>query len=342
MIETLKTLCSLSGVSGQEDAVREYLLARAMQVADQIETDAMGNLMVFRAGRRHDRTLMLCAHMDEVGVIITGITQDGFLKFEFVGGVDRRVVLGKSVLIGPQEIPGVIGIKAHHLSKKTGGTGIPAVSDLTIDIGAGSRAEAERVVTLGDVGVFSGEPVMMGRHLMMAKAIDDRLGCAVLGELMETQPACDTWFVFTVQEEVGTRGAGTAVWRLRPDAAIVVEGTTAADLPGVPAHQMICKVGQGAVLPFMDRGTLYDRGLRGKLIALAQRHQIPWQTKEMIAGGTDASAIQRSLGGIPVAGIAAPLRNIHSPASIGSVEDFQAVYRLTELMIEEFAKETED
>lgn len=342
MIETLKTLCALPGVSGQEDAVREYLLARAMQVADKIETDAMGNLMVFRAGKCHDRTLMLCAHMDEVGVIITGITQDGFLKFDFVGGVDRRVVLGKSVLIGPEEIPGVIGIKAHHLSKKTGSTGIPAVSELTIDIGAGSRAEAERVVTLGDVGIFSGEPVMLGRNLMKAKAIDDRLGCAVLAELMEKQPACDTWFVFTVQEEVGTRGAGTAAWRIHPDAAIVVEGTTAADLPGVPAHEMICKVGQGAVLPFMDRGTLYDRSLREKLIALARRHQIPWQTKKMIAGGTDASAIQRSLGGIPVSGIAAPLRNIHSPASIGSVDDFQAVYRLTELMIEEFAKETED
>ena len=160
----------------------------------------------------------------------------------------------------------------------------------------------------------------------MSKAIDDRLGCAVLVKLLEQKPPCDTWFVFTVQEEVGTRGAAAAVYRVRPDAALVVEGTTAADLPGVPAHKTICKVGGGAVLPFMDRGTLYDRNLRELLIALANRHGIPWQTKEMIAG-------------IPVAGVAAPLRNIHSPAGVGCIADFEAVYRLTELFMEEYTLE---
>lgn len=338
MMETLQTLCALPGVSGREDAVRDYLMNRAMPYANQIETDPMGNLMVFRSGKRHDKTLMLCAHMDEVGVIVTGITADGYLKFDFVGGIDRRVVIGKTVFVGEQAVPGIIGIKAHHLSKGEGQKNVPGVSEMCIDIGANSREAAQTLVSLGDVGAFAPDHTRMG-DLLCAKAIDDRLGCAVLLKLLENEPPCDAWFVFTTQEEVGTRGAATAVYHVHPDAALVVEGTTAADLPGVPEHKTICKVGGGAVLPFMDRGTLYDRHLRQMLIGLADRHGIPWQTKELIAGGTDASVIQRSLGGIPVAGIAAPLRNIHSPASIGAVSDFEAVYRLTELFLEEYAQE---
>jgi len=276
--------------------------------------------------------------MDEVGIIVTGITPDGYLKFDFVGGIDRRVVIGKQVFLGTQNIPGIIGIKAHHLSSSDERTNVPSVTSLCIDIGAENAQQAEGLVTLGDIGTFAPNLARFGDGLFCGKAIDDRLGCTVLLRRMVEKPPCDTWFVFTVQEEVGTRGAGPAVWRVRPDAALVVEGTTAADLPGVPDHKMICKVGQGAVLPFMDRGTLYDRKLRQTLINLAEKHGIPWQTKQMIAGGTDASAIQRSLGGIPVAGIAAPLRNIHSPASIGSMADFEAVDRLTALFQEEYAR----
>lgn len=337
-IETLSALCALPGVSGREDAVRDYIRRHAEGYADRIETDPMGNLMVFRKGERSDKTLMLCAHMDEVGLIITGITGDGYLKFDFVGGIDRRVVMGKRVYIGDDLIPGVIGVRAHHLAKGDSEKNIPSVTDLYIDIGAGSAQAAKELVALGDVGTFAPDGVVFGHGLMKAKALDDRLGCAVLMELMEQKPACDAWFVFTAQEEVGTRGAGTAAYRIRPDAALVVEGTTAADLPGVPSHKTICKVGAGAVMPFMDRGTIYDRKLRQMLIDLAQKHEIPWQTKEMIAGGTDASVIQRSVGGIPVVGVAAPLRNIHSPASIGNIADFEAVRKLAELFIEEFAK----
>lgn len=344
MIEALETLCALPGVSGCEDAVRNWLMERAMPYADKIETDPMGNLMVFRAGKTREKTLMLCSHMDEVGIIVTGITSDGYLKFDFVGGIDRRVVIGKTIYFGVTGltcdgvIPGVIGIKAHHLSKAERNKHVPAVSDMYIDIGAKSREEAAELVPPGTVGTFEAGSMRLGECLL-SKAIDDRLGCAVLVKLLEQKPPCDTWFVFTAQEEVGTRGAATAVYRVRPDAALVVEGTTAADLPGVPSHKTICKVGGGAVLPFMDRGTLYDRRLRDILISLAERHDIVWQTKEMIAGGTDASVIQRSLGGIPVAGVAAPLRNIHSPASMGCIGDFEAVYRLTELFIEEYALE---
>ncbi len=337
MIELLKTLCALPGPSGCEDAVRDYIIEYAKPYADKMETDSMGNLLVFRKGEHSDRTLMVCGHMDEVGIIITGITADGYLKFDFVGGVDRRVVIGKRVRVGEHHIPGIIGVKAFHLSKGESERVVPAVEALYIDIGAECKEDAERLVCLGDVGTFD-EDVFEFGGLLKAKAIDDRLGCAVMLKLMEKQPACDTWFVFTVQEEVGTRGAGVAAFRIRPDAALIVESTTAADLPGVDAHKTICTVGEGAVIPFMDRRTIYTKSLVKRMTQLADANGIRWQTKHMIAGGTDAGDIQRSCGGVPVVGVAAPLRNIHSPASVGSIADIESVYKLAELFLEDYAK----
>lgn len=337
MIELLKTLCALSGPAGREERVREYIAEYAKPYADDMMTDPMGNLYVFRKGQVSDRTLMACAHMDEVGLIVTGITEDGFLKFDFVGGVDRRVVIGKRVWMGEHNIPGIIGVKAYHLCKGEADKSVPAVSALYVDIGAESRAEAEKLISLGDVGCFDPDVFEFG-GLLKAKALDDRLGCAVCMKLMEQQPPCDTWFVFTCQEEVGARGAGTAAFRVKPDAALILEGTTAADLPGIPEHKTICKLGNGVVIPFMDRSTIYNRHLWDAATALADANGIKWQTKQMIAGGTDASTIQRSRGGVPVLGLAAALRNIHSPASVGSIADFEALHKLAELFMKEYAK----
>ena len=320
MIELLKTLCALSGPSGREERVRDYIEAYAKPYADEIFTDPMGNLHVFRKGVVSDRTLMVCGHMDEVGLIVTGITADGYLKFDFVGGVDRRVVIGKRVWMGEHQIPGVIGVKAYHLCKGEADKFVPSVDSMYVDIGAESKEEAEKYISLGDVGCFDPDVFEFG-GMLKAKALDDRLGCAVCMKLLEQQPPCDTWFVFTCQEEVGARGAGTAAFRIQPDAALVVEATTAADLPGIPAHKTICKPGSGVVIPFMDKGTIYNPKLFRVMTAIADANGIKWQTKQMIAGGTDGSSIQRSRGGVPVVGLAAALRNIHSPASVGSIED---------------------
>lgn len=337
MIELLKELCALSGPSGREERVRAYIEAFAKPYADEVKTDAMGNLYVFRKGIRRDKTLMVCAHMDEVGLIVTGITQDGYLKFEFVGGVDRRVVIGKRVWVGEHNIPGIIGQKAYHLCKGEAEKGVPPVSALYVDIGAESKEDAEKLISLGDVGCFDPDIFEFG-GMLKAKALDDRLGCAVCMKLMEQQPTCDTWFVFTCQEEVGARGAGVAAFRVKPDAALILEATTAADLPGIPAHKTICKPGNGVVIPFMDKSTIYHRGLFGAMTALADANGIRWQTKQMIAGGTDAGNIQRSCGGVPVVGLAAALRNIHSPACVGSIADFCAMHQLAELFMKEFSK----
>ncbi len=339
MLNYLKTICTLPGPSGREEKVRDYIAEFAKAYADDIVIDPMGNLMVFRKGEASHKILMVCGHMDEVGLIVTGITDDGYLKFEFVGGMDRRVVLGKRVWMGEQMVPGIIGMKPYHLVSEAEENTIPALDSLYVDIGCHSREEAEQFVELGDIGTFDPDVFEFGNGMLKAKAIDDRLGCAVMMKLMENKPACDTWFVFTAQEEVGARGAGAAAFRIRPDAALIVEGTTAADLPGIPEHQTICKPGNGPVIPFMDRNTIYTPALRKRMLAVAEANGIKWQTKQKIAGGTDACTIQRSCAGVPVVGIAAALRNIHSPASIGCIADFEGVLRLAELFMEDFAKD---
>jgi len=340
MLDTVKTLCMLSGVSGAENEVRDYLLERVMPYADEIQTDAMGNLMVFKKGaKRPQQKLMLSAHMDEVGLIVTGIEEDGYLRFDFVGGVDRRVVLGKRVLMGKDRIPGVIGVKAYHLVDREEEKTVPKTESLYVDIGAASSDEAIKLVELGDRGVFEDSVMEFGDGFLKAKAIDDRFGCAVMLKLLEEELPCDTWFSFSVQEEVGCRGVHGAAFRLAPEIALVLEGTTAADLPMVEDSKKICCLGRGPVLTFMDKGTIYDTELRSTLIRLAEYNDIPWQTKQMIAGSTDASVIQRTREGVRTVIIAAAVRNIHSPVSVASISDMENALKLARLFLKEMAGE---
>lgn len=334
MLELLKSLCALDGVTGTEQNVRDYIRERVRPYAERIEEDAIGNLIVYKKGAKStEKKLMLAAHMDEVGVIITGITDDGYLKFACAGGIDRRVLLGKQVYIGESRVYGVIGNKAIHLVKSEERNKIPKVDDMFIDIGANSRADAEKLVSLGDTGAFDNEVFEYGNRFLKAKAIDDRVGCAVLIKLIEQSLPVDCIFVFTVQEEVGTRGVRGAAFRVKPDVALIVEGTTAADLPSVEGVKKICRSGAGVVIPFMDRGTIYDKKLYRLLNDLADENNIPHQTKTVIAGGTDGSAVQRSRGGVQCAGIAVPVRNIHSPASCANVDDCLNLYKLADAFV---------
>ena len=339
MLDTVKTLCYLSGVSGYEDEVREYILERVMPYADEIMTDPIGNLIVFKRGEvATDKKVMLCAHMDEVGLIVTGIDDEGYLKFACVGGIDRRVLIGKYVFIGDSRVPGVIGIKAYHLVSREEEKNVPKVDEMYIDIGAHSKDEAEKLVCLGDYCAFDDIIVEFGSSMLKAKAIDDRLGCAAMLKLIESDLPCDCTFTFTVQEEVGTRGAKIAAYRVSPDICMVLEGTTAADIPGSSEATEICRLDGGVVIPFMDKGTIYDQGLYKSLTALADANNIKWQTKRMIAGGTDASAIQRSGAGVRTIGLACALRNIHSPACIANTADFQPMLELAKLFLKEIAE----
>ena len=338
-LENLKALCALDGVSGDEDRVRDFIRRQAEPWAETVRTDALGNLIVHKRGRKPaGNKLLLCAHMDEVGLIVTRATEDGFLRFDFVGGVDRRVALGKPVVLGPDKIPGVIGMKAIHMLSAEERKKVPKTEALYLDIGAADKEEALSKVPLGTSGSFVGEPEELGDGLLKAKAIDDRVGCAILLELLKEDLPLDVTFAFTAQEEVGTRGAFGAAFSVTPEVALVLETTTAADLPGVEGARRVCAPGRGPVISYMDGGTIYDRSLFETLRRLAEERQIPWQVKEYIAGGNDARTIQRSKAGVRVAALSAAVRYLHAPASVGSLSDFEDMLKLTRAFLEHAAQ----
>ena len=339
MIETLKTLCALSGVSSFEDEVRDYIRRRVEPHADSVRVDALGNLIVFKRGAKPaGNRLMLCAHMDEVGVIVTHITDEGFLKFGCVGGIDRRILLGKEVAVGPGRVPGVIGLKPIHLTTAEERKKVPKVADLYIDIGAKDKEEALSQVELGDFAAFVSDAVDFGDGMLKAKAIDDRVGCAVMVKLLEEELPMDCTFAFTVMEEVGTRGAFGAAFSVTPEIALVLEGTTAADVPTLSEDRQVCWPGRGPVLAWMDNGAIYDRALFERLRALAEENGLPWQMKHYVSGGTDARTIQRTKAGVRVAGISAAVRYLHAPNSVCSQSDAEQMLALARLFIRDMAK----
>lgn len=338
MLNLVKELCQATGPSSYEDEVRELIRTKAAPYATEIRVDAIGNLIVFKKGKkRTGNKLMLCAHMDEVGIIIHSVTDEGYLRFRFLGGVDRRVTLGKPVWIGPNRIPGIIGLKAFHLVSEEEEKRVPKLESLYIDIGAKNREEALKKVEIGTYGVFSKECVEFGNGFLKAKAIDDRVGCAVLLKLMEQDLPMDCTFVFTVQEEVGTRGAFGAAFSVTPEIALIFEGTTAADSPAMEDHKKVCWPGKGPVISLIDGGTIYDKELFELLRTQAEAHNIPWQVKHYLAGGTDAKAIQRCKDGVKVAGISAAVRYLHSPSSVAAISDFNDMLALGRCFIDAIA-----
>ena len=336
VMKLVQMLTALSGVSGWEDAVRDCIALQAQNASDSLTVDRLGNLIVTQTGSEPDgRTLLLCSHMDEVGFIIKEITSEGFLRFGLVGGIDTRLLPGRPVQIGPNSLPGVIGCKPKHLLDKSATPTAPRVEDLYIDIGAECREEVS--VSPGDRAVFDAPFVPLGDDLLCAKALDDRVGCAALLHLMlSTVPKRTRIFAFTAQEEVGLRGAAAVTNRLRPTAAVVVDITTAADLPHLPSHKRVCVPGRGVVLPHFDRATHYDPALLQTACAVAQTHHIPYQHKEFLAGGTDAGAIQRTGDGIPVVGFALAGRYLHGPSSVVSRRDIAALTDLLALFVKEW------
>lgn len=334
MKELLRDLCTLDGVSGLEDEVRDYIQSCAKPYADKIVQDNLGNLLVFKKGKRSiGKTIMISAHMDEVGLIISDITEDGYLKFSFVGAIDRRIVIGKRLKVGPHKIPGIISIKAFHLVEKGEEKKVPKTTDMYIDIGAFSKAEAEKLVEIGDIAAFDSDFIEFGEDFIKCKALDDRIGCAVMLKLIEEDLPVDTWFSFVVQEEVGLRGSHAACYYINPDMAIILEGTTAGDLPNITDNRGACSPGNGAVLPFMDNSAIYDREMLSDIRRLADNNNIKWQHKTLVAGGTDAGTIQRSGTGSRVVAVSAALRYIHTPASTGCYKDFDAILNLTRLYL---------
>lgn len=329
----LKELCEMDGVSGNETPVRKFIKENIREYADEIFTDSIGNLIAKRKGESSEKKVMIDAHTDEVGFIISGITEKGFLEFKTVGGIDARVVVSKRVRIGKDSVNGVIGMKAIHLQKKSEREIAPKISDMYIDIGANSKEEAERYIELGDYAAFNTKYQEMSGKIIKAKAIDDRAGCAVLMELIKIKPVYDTYFCFTAQEEVGLRGAKTAAYAIEPDIALAVEATTCSDVGGVKEKDYVTKLGSGAAVSFADNRTIVDRDFCQWLYEKSQKAKIPVQYKAAIAGGNNAGAIHLSKKGVKTASVSVPCRYIHSPCSIADMDDIEAVKNVAELFL---------
>lgn len=340
MMALLEQLCMLNSTSGREERVRTFILNRLQGKAD-ITVDPLGNVLAFVKGReRAKKTVMFTAHMDEVGFIISYITEEGYLKFSPVGGIDNKVIAGRAVTVGEQNTPGVIGIKAVHLTEKADSGKVPDVSSMYIDIGAKDKAEAETKVQIGDAAYFICDFKRLGEHKFKAKAIDDRFGCAVMLDMIEQGVDYDCWFCFLVQEEVGLRGAGPAAFRVKPDYAVVLEATTAADVAGVKPEDSVCIQGDGAVVSFMDRSTVYNRALFQHAFRLAKENGIACQTKTTVAGGNDAGAIHKANGGIYTLTVSLPCRYIHSATSVADVRDMEACRALAPLLLNAYANDS--
>ncbi len=334
MLKHLEALCQLPGVSGREDAVRDYILAQIRPLADEISVTPTGSVIALKKGARSGGPrLMVSAHMDEVGLIVTRVCDDGLLRFASVGGIDPRVLCGRTVLVGEERIPGVIGVVPIHISSGEEKNRVPKIDAMTIDIGASSSQEALEHVHPGDVCVFETAFESFGDGLLKAKALDDRAGCAIMLELMKQELPGDVYFAFVTMEEVGLRGAMGAAYTVDPDYALVLESTTAADIAGVAPEAQVCRVRSGAVISFMDRHTIYDRELFSRALDIGREKGIAVQIKEAVAGGNDAGAIHKSRGGVRTLAISLPCRYLHAPASLIARCDLDAAYELTLEMI---------
>lgn len=331
MTELLKSLCMIDGTSGDEGAVREFVIS---QIKDCCEysVDNLGNIIAFKKGKKTpDKKIIIDAHLDEVGLIITHIEKSGFLRFTTVGGIDTAALLSRKVRIGGV-VTGVIGGKPIHLCDGDERKKLPDVDNLYIDIGVKSDCEAKALVNVGDRAVMCSDFTVSGNKIL-TKALDDRVGCAVLINLLNQDAEYDFYASFSVQEEVGLRGAKTVAYSVNPDAAIVIDGTTAADISGVPESKKVCRQNAGAVVSFMDNATVYDR----EYYNAALNSGIPAQSKSAVAGGNNSGAFHLSRSGVRTLALSVPCRYIHTSGSVADIRDITAVRDLTQYMINKIA-----
>ncbi|MCM1579229.1 MAG: M42 family peptidase [Ruminococcus sp.] len=333
----LSELCGINGTSGAEERVREYITEKIKAKENCLCTvNPLGCLIVEYKGRkRAAKKLMIDAHMDEVGLTVTGINPDGTLNADCVGGVRADAVIGRTVVTEGGLI-GAVGAKAvHHLSDEEREKP-PKFGDVYIDIGACDKADAKEKVFPGDMVYFTGGYKESGGYVR-SKAIDDRAGCAVmLAMILEDVPEYDCVFAFTTREEMG-QAAGTAAFTVGPEYALVLEATTAADIPLSEGDKRCCILGEGAVVSYMDRLTIYDRGLYELSKKISREENIPWQTKTVIAGGNDGGSIHKTGGGVRTIAVSVPCRYLHTPCCVIKEEDLYSVYRMAVSLADKIA-----
>ena len=318
IIKLLEDLTQINSVSGNENAIREYISENVKDYCDEVYADNMGNLIAHKKG--NGKKIMYAAHMDEIGIIATDIDDKGFIRFSNIGGLNTRNLVNLRVRFA-NGTEGVIGAEEESFKDK------PALSKLFVDIGASDKKSAQKKVGIGDSASFVGGFVNMS-DCVVSKALDNRAGCAILikalAEIKNTEN--DLYFVFTTQEEVGLRGAKTVAFDIEPDVAVAVDVTDTGDTPSAPT--MAVEMGKGAAIKVMDRSIMCDADVRAKMVETAKKNKIPYQLEIMTDGGTDAGAIHLTKSGIKTGGISVPTRYIHSPSEMASVKDIESCIEL--------------
>lgn len=322
----LEELCNANSPVSFEGSVREIIKREIKDYVDDIKIDRMGNIIAHKKGK--GKKVIVDAHMDEVGFIITSINEDGTMKFASMGRINSKIIPSKAVYIGENKIPGVIGIKPIHLQSDEELKSSASYDKCCIDIGCKSKEEAKKYVSLGDYAVFATEFGKFGDGLVKGKALDDRVGCAVLIELLKENYKCDLYAVFNVQEEIGDRGAFVSAFQVQPEIGIALEGTVCADMPGVPEHLRATEIGKGPAISIMDESSIFDEKLTENIINIAKKNYIPYQRREAMTGLNDAGAIVSSGSGARVATVSVPCRYIHSSVSVASISDIENAVKL--------------
>lgn len=336
MQQLIKALCAERGISGDEGRVRAVIEQR-LSGQCELAVDPLGNLIAVKRGNRPNKKIVLFAHMDEVGLLITAITGEGLLKFSPIG-IDPRVLHGRRVRIGDAGILGVIGAKAwHHLEDDEREAELKA-DGLYIDIGASSKDEAASVVSLGDAACFDAPFCEFGEGLLLSRALDNRIGCALLIDLLCSDCPWEVTGVFTCGEEASLFGATAAANATAPEIAIILETTTAGDIEGAPADKVVCALKKGPVVSFADKGTLYDRKLYALAFNVAAERGIAVQTKEGVFGGNEARAVSRAGAGAQTMAISVPCRYLHSASCVAAMQDVLAAQRLILAVIDPLAR----
>ena len=337
-IGVLQKLTELDGPSGFEGRVAEYIAGLVEELGAEAEIDKIGNVIVHVPG--HAPHVMLIAHMDEIGLITSDVDDEGFLFFSTLGGWDTRLMPGMEVrVMAPhRSLPGTIGMKPPHITSEEERKRVADIGELFVDTGLGKAALDRAGVRVGTPMVPSTSFRRLSKNRVLGKAFDDRVGCFSLLRLLEegTLP-CAVTFVWSVQEEVGARGAGPAVSRVDPDFVIVSECTIAADFPGVPKQKIISRMLAGTVLTVMDRSMISDPRLVDACIAEAKDRKLKVQLKKPGIGGTDAGPIHIRGEGYRALPLATPARYIHSPVGVMDLRDMENTVALLRAMLERLA-----
>ncbi len=337
-VKLLKQIAELPGVPGKEQKVREFVKKEIGKYVDSIEVDNMGNVIAFKKGKsKNPKKVMIAAHMDEIGFIVTHIDNDGFLRFHTLGGFDPKTLTAQRVVVhGKKDIIGVMGSKPIHVMTADERNKVPQITDYFIDLGM-SKKEAEKIVSIGDAVTRERELIEMG-DCVNCKSLDNRVSVFVLIETLKElkQTDNDIYGVFTVQEEVGIRGAQAAALQIQPDFGFGLDTTIAFDTPGAKEHEKVTSLGHGTAIKIMDASTICDYRMVAYMKKTADAKKIKWQPEILTAGGTDTAALQRFTAGGAISGaVSIPTRHIHQVIEMCHKKDVEDSIKLLKHCIED-------